>query len=664
MRQIYIDLTTEKIRPPSFIGYIGEHNATELLITIPQELVDTADYQVVVFESGPILIRSRNIDEDKTKSCYRIGNVIHYMLGKELTKQATLGLQIEAYAINEFGDAAFVGKTAFLSKLSFKLSPQGSQTVSAELFQDIQKAVDKSHGHFNAATISKLGTKDGKLTYDGEYISYDLSSIKRYDYFSALPASAENGTLAFVDNDEYTKAVPDAAMKCDTEYSSFRVRENFEDNLLNLLEDVVVSDELNGVPIRECGFEINDSDTSNGICSIELMYVENMVSLLVAGDLLLDKIDRAYVPGGMSESNEDIIYAYNFIDNFDTSVMTGADEPLICPKGWFKFFTKKSNYRIENDRLQCDSEMAIEPIDFSKSNVAVPFANKRVLCRLDNEDILNHEKLEQLLNGIFRVETGSMNSKGLYVFCENQWKLLNNEPLIVAETYLDLPKTATEGALAYIKKSAYIYSDEDGVYPSPYGGWREIHLNPHLSSKTWLFDFELSFARGYDYVDSYTYATQFQTTSGGFELVTNVGAGYVLCSVSPYEWSSAYDLYIYSRNTQTINFQASTAILNNENALNIEVAEGWNRLFVDGLGALVAEPITRNEDLPVMTASGSNYFKRAKYRSPSFSSDSFFVENIVNNVPYFAVDNARGLWGFFNGNWIQIDTEADYTYEV
>ena len=59
MRQIEIDLTAEKARPPAQpVGYVGEHNATELLITIPNGMVDASDYQVVVFQSGPLIFRS------------------------------------------------------------------------------------------------------------------------------------------------------------------------------------------------------------------------------------------------------------------------------------------------------------------------------------------------------------------------------------------------------------------------------------------------------------------------------------------------------------------------------------------------------------------------------------------------------------------------------
>ena len=124
MRQIEIDLTTEKAKPPvQAVGYVGEHNATELLISVPRALIDASDYQVVVFQSGPLIFRSRRIYPDSDRNgAYREGVCIHCLLGRHLTEEQRLGLQVEAYKLGEDGEPVLVGKTAFIPRLTLMAS--------------------------------------------------------------------------------------------------------------------------------------------------------------------------------------------------------------------------------------------------------------------------------------------------------------------------------------------------------------------------------------------------------------------------------------------------------------------------------------------------------------------------------------------------------------
>ena len=172
MRQIEIDLTAEKARPPAQpVGYVGEHNATELLITIPNGMVDASDYQVVVFQSGPLIFRSRRIYPDSDRNgAYREGNYIHCLLDRHLTEEQRLGLQVEAYKLGENGEPVLVGKTAFIPRLTLMASPQGRPGFGFDGgFDDISRAIADTHRHDNAIPISKL-TEDaaGNPVYGGK----------------------------------------------------------------------------------------------------------------------------------------------------------------------------------------------------------------------------------------------------------------------------------------------------------------------------------------------------------------------------------------------------------------------------------------------------------------------------------------------------------------
>ena len=51
MRTVNIDLSQDitESREKIYVGYTGEHNATELVVKIPQEMASESDYLVAVF---------------------------------------------------------------------------------------------------------------------------------------------------------------------------------------------------------------------------------------------------------------------------------------------------------------------------------------------------------------------------------------------------------------------------------------------------------------------------------------------------------------------------------------------------------------------------------------------------------------------------------------
>ncbi len=161
MRQIYIDLTSERAKPPAqAVGCVGEHNATELLISVPRALIDASDYQVVVFQSGPLIFRSRRIYPDSDRNgAYREGVCIHCLLGRHLTVEQCLGLQVEGWKLGADGQPSLIGKTAFLPRLTLTASPQGRPSLGFDgSYEDIQRAVDQAHTSTLKAALSTLQT--------------------------------------------------------------------------------------------------------------------------------------------------------------------------------------------------------------------------------------------------------------------------------------------------------------------------------------------------------------------------------------------------------------------------------------------------------------------------------------------------------------------------
>jgi len=226
MRQIYIDLTTDRAPSSagSFIGYIGEHNATELLISIPQTMVNKSDYQVLVFQSGPMVFRSGRITEDNTKNTYRDGNTIHSLISKSLTRVTALSLQVECYKEDFNGEASLVGKTQTVPNLMLKPSPDGFPAFNYDgSYEDIDKAIDNAHKHDNLEVLHKFGTdEDGALTFDGYRIGN--SAVRTYSTPSEFPETANVGTMVFAENDDAEPVIEDVLIESGKKYERLRLK--------------------------------------------------------------------------------------------------------------------------------------------------------------------------------------------------------------------------------------------------------------------------------------------------------------------------------------------------------------------------------------------------------------------------------------------------------
>lgn len=148
----------------SCVGRIGEHNATEIIITPPKALAENeaVTRYVVAFATGGTVIRSETIDKNKT---------ISVRLWHQLTRNPVLGIQIEAY--DDAGE--YIGKSEYISGLNFLPSADGNDipadTDNPDVVAQIIKMSKKSHSHTNQETIDKLSiAEDGNLLFDSKKI--------------------------------------------------------------------------------------------------------------------------------------------------------------------------------------------------------------------------------------------------------------------------------------------------------------------------------------------------------------------------------------------------------------------------------------------------------------------------------------------------------------
>ncbi len=132
MRKIKIDFTSLNCFDSIFVGYTGEHNATELLLVVPEEMINKSDYQIVVIQSGATIFKSDEVRDDNNKSYYRSGNTIHMKLDKMFTQFTRLSIQVEFFKSNDSGEVVLIAKTPVVPNVFLKPSPNSNVQIDFE----------------------------------------------------------------------------------------------------------------------------------------------------------------------------------------------------------------------------------------------------------------------------------------------------------------------------------------------------------------------------------------------------------------------------------------------------------------------------------------------------------------------------------------------------
>ena len=161
MRTVLIDFNESVPCKQTIIGYVGEHNATEIIVTPPDILAsnEAVTRYIIAFVTGGKIIHSEPFNKAET---------LAVKLWKQLTLETVMGIQLEAYDDNQ----NFIGKSEFISGLRFLPSACGDDTVADTDNPDIVSAIAANtsarHTHTNIETLNKLGDSNGNLTYDGK----------------------------------------------------------------------------------------------------------------------------------------------------------------------------------------------------------------------------------------------------------------------------------------------------------------------------------------------------------------------------------------------------------------------------------------------------------------------------------------------------------------
>lgn len=182
IRRITIDFTAENPVGQRVGGYLGEHNAAELLIIPPPEMTENAAVTAyaAVFTTGGKRIVSRT---------YGNSEEICVPIWQQLTQNPVLNVQLEAYD----GDGELVVKSPMVY-LALLPAARGAETEadygSNGIAAEIAENTKSRHSHDNKAVLDKLGSDGDSLTYDGQPIKGGGSSTQG-DWQQSDPAAAD-----------------------------------------------------------------------------------------------------------------------------------------------------------------------------------------------------------------------------------------------------------------------------------------------------------------------------------------------------------------------------------------------------------------------------------------------------------------------------------------
>lgn len=182
IRRITIDYTAQQPVNCRMCGYIGEHNATELLIIPPVEMAENAAVTAyaAVFTTDGKRIPSRT---------YLKSEELSLTLWQQLTQSPVLNVQLEAYD----GDGELVAKSPMVY-LALLPAARGAETEadygSDGIAAEIAENTKLRHEHSNKTVLDKLGADGACLTYDGQPIKGGVSSTQG-DWQQSDPAAAD-----------------------------------------------------------------------------------------------------------------------------------------------------------------------------------------------------------------------------------------------------------------------------------------------------------------------------------------------------------------------------------------------------------------------------------------------------------------------------------------
>lgn len=196
MRTVRINLNAENPLPDGdIIGRIGEHNATDLVITPPEEMTECAEIvsYVAAFVTEGKIVRSE---------LYPKADRLTIPLCSQLTQDHFLGFQLEGYDAH----GGLVVKSSIISELHLLPSANGDETdfdgENGGIISQINLNTLARHEHPNSAVLEKLGEENGVLTFNGAPAVTGGSDKKTktavFDSFAGEIIAEVSGTLLLI----------------------------------------------------------------------------------------------------------------------------------------------------------------------------------------------------------------------------------------------------------------------------------------------------------------------------------------------------------------------------------------------------------------------------------------------------------------------------------
>lgn len=619
MRTVYIDLsvdsteTSEKI----YAGYTGEHNATELVAEIPQAMARESEYLVAVFLTGDKIIRSRKITAERDYGApYLDGNEVHIYLSQKLTGNTTLGIQIEGYAKDENGISTLVGKSAYLSNLTFRLSPSGKSD------NDLMPDYDEI-----SALIKKASENSGK-------------GIERYETYDSLPTDAEDGDIAYVLHDSGELLTGD--FEFEKQYARFVPKRSIETESLKDLPALDI-DEDDGISLRGAGIQFRSvSAEKDRICYCSFLYTESLGSVIAFADFAsqndLDKYGK----------NETLYICITKEGDF--APLIESDTPVLLSPGWYKMSERRTNYHIDNGYLDYDYTFDFEPVGYEDITAFESLRNCTAWAEFEGDDDAdNLSAAAGTVKICLDVYPEPLERSGLYLFKNGKWEYLPQIKTITVPTRPDLPVSAEDGQTAVVECSTLmIENTRSYIYPG--SQWKKVFINPEPQDWMWLTDCRIKANIGYYDTETWEFVTYSENT--GFELFSDKEQGYALLRLCGNPWDQNGQYYVYARKKGKISLPSGT--FGKDGITVITANKDWSKVYINDDG-IVVDRIENYNNLPkvdLSNYSGTDYYFRITEYECEMHEQSFLGE-----YKFFESDNAKGLWYFSLGNWYKVGNE-------
>jgi hypothetical protein len=640
MRQVYIDLTTDMARLPTgnFIGYLGEHNATELLISIPQNMVDVSDYQILIMQSGPMVFKSKHIDEDKDKSTYRIGNTIHTKLSKSLTSVTTMSLQVECYKEDENGNATLIGKTPLVANLVLKPSPNGFPAFNYNgSFEDIENVIEMAHNHNNLDILKKFSTdRNGMLCFNG----HPIEEILTYDKPCDLPQDAQNGAFAIVLNDDEGIATE---IEADTSYEYITVKRTADITDFSSLKDFC-NDDDDGEEYINRDYIIK---TFHDDCEIGVSFAyrkNDGTSYFLIGMRETENYKVLLNPEKYTAGEGAYFYLYNPGKPYPISELTGNESEYIVPSGWCKIIEYKDNFTASGTtyiNLNYDYVDVVEPIEDSDALFLPNFS-----ARLESyHDSKNKQLEKEFLNAFFEVPT-EQNKRGLYIRNGETWVNLSdsiNQKTIVVNRFEQLPNDVGNGSIAFVLEDENIFETDAScvLYLTTFA--KNMYFNPLPGKRGRVLNFTLEV--GYGSKSSNT----LNKVGTAFTLETNIEEGYFYLNILN-RTTNDYDEYIYSYDSGNIKIS---------DELTVSVEKGWNLIGLDDDDNVTFEHIEPINAPSISFSNTSYYMAITNLTIENYPSATSIPTDIFQMSTYIDKLSLAGTWLKTDGDWVLINTKEE-----